>query len=88
MELEATDIWSAPEVNVYLPESITLTDDESFQVSSIMATLKTMTDEYTISYIAGETDEDFSSFQKRLEDNGLDTVLEVYQTAYQRYLNR
>lgn len=86
--MEAVEIWSAPEINVFLPGAITLTEDESFEASGLMTTLKTMIDEYTISYIVGETDEDFESFRTNLEDNGLDIVLEIYQAAYDRYLAR
>lgn len=85
---EAVDIWSEPETNVYLPTSITLTDDESMEVTNTLTALKTMIDEYTINYIVGQDVESFADFQAELEANGLQTVLDVYQAAYDRYLAR
>ncbi len=86
--LEAVDIWSEPETNVYLPTSITLTDAESMEVTNTLTALKTMIDEYTINYIVGQDVESFADFQAELEANGLQTVLDVYQAAYDRYLAR
>lgn len=87
-ELEAIDIWSEPETNVYLTTSITLTDEESMEVTNTLTALKTMIDEYTINYIVGQNVESFADFQAELEANGLQTVLDVYQAAYDRYLAR
>lgn len=87
-ELEAVDIWSEPETNVYLTMSITLTDAESMEVTNTLTALKTMIDEYTMNYIVGQDVEPFADFQAELEANGLQNVLDVYQAAYDRYLAR
>ena len=87
-EADAVAIWSAPAENLYLSESITLTDEEITAVSSKLTSLQTMIDEYTVSYIVGQDVKPFEEFQKDLNDFGLQTVLDNYQAAYDRYLAR
>lgn len=87
-ELEAIAVWGSPETNICLTSSITLTDDESSEVTSYTTQLRTMIDEYTINYITGTTDETFEEYQQSLYDNGLQEVIDVYQAAYDRYLAR
>ena len=58
------------------------------EVTNTLTALKTMIDEYTINYIVGQDVESFADFQAELEANGLQTVLDVYQAAYDRYLAR
>ncbi|MCR5676421.1 MAG: extracellular solute-binding protein [Agathobacter sp.] len=87
-ELAAVEVWSAPKTNVFLPMQITLTDDESSAVTNTLTALKTMIDEYTIGYITGQTDKDFKTFRQELEDAGMQEVVDTYQAAYDRFLER
>ena len=88
-ELEAVSVWSSPEKNAFINESITLTADEGYATNSKATSIMTLIDEYTISYIVGtEGVKPFEEFQKDLYEYGLQDVIDAYQAAYDRYLAR
>ena len=87
-ELEAVNIWSEPPVNLYLTTSISLTEEEGDEINPIMTTLTTMVQEYTINYILGSETKSFDEFRDDLSAFGLQKVLDTYQAAYDRYLER
>lgn len=86
-QLEAVKIWSSPEKNVYLTNSLTLTAEES-AINSKFTDVLTMIDEYTIGYITGQDVKPFEEYVQDLYAYGLQDVLDVYQAAYDRYLAR
>lgn len=86
-QLEAVKIWSSPEKNVYLTNSLTLTTEES-KIHSKFTDLQTMIDEYTINYITGQTVKPFEEYVQDLYAFGLQDVIDTYQAAYDRYLAR
>ena len=86
-QLEAVSIWSSPEKNVYLTNSLTLTPEES-AINSKFTDVQTMIDEYTIGYITGQNVKPFEEYVQDLYAYGLQDVLDVYQAAYDRYLAR
>lgn len=85
---EAVDIWSSPKVNVSLPESLTLTLEESEASTTKLNDITTMIDEYTINYITGKDVKSFEDYVKDLYAYGLQDVIDNYQAAYNRYLAR
>ena len=87
-ELESVAIWSEPEVNLYLTTALTLTEEEGDEANTMLTALITMINEYQINYIIGQNTLSFEEFQNQLHDFGIDRVLEIYQTAYNRYLAR
>ena len=87
-ELESVAIWSEPEVNLYLTTALTLTEEEGDEANTLLTALITMINEYQINYIIGQNTLSFEEFQNQLHDFGIDRVLEIYQTAYNRYLAR
>lgn len=87
-ELAAVEIWSAPETNIYVPVHLTLTSEENDIVASKQTAINTMVEEYAVNYIIGQTDKSFEYFCAELSQFGLQDVLDVYQAAYDRYLER
>lgn len=87
-ELESVAIWSEPETNIYLTAALTLTEEEGDEANTKITAIQTMTQEYTINYILGQTDKSFEEFREELYQFGMQEVIDIYQAAYNRYLAR
>ena len=87
---DALDVWGNSEMEKYQLPKITFTPEESSEAANIMNNIKTYVDEKTVRYIMGL--EDLSNFESTymndLKNFGLDRLLELYQTAYDRYMKR
>ncbi len=88
LQLEAVDIWSEPETNIYLTESLELTDEEAVKVTQLQTALTTMVEEYMVNYILGNTNQSYTDFRSELEGYGTAELTQIYQDAYDRYLTR
>ncbi|WP_022761648.1 extracellular solute-binding protein [Butyrivibrio sp. AD3002] len=86
-ELEAVKIWSSPETNMSISESLTLTAEES-KIQTKFTDIQTMIDEYTINYITGQDVKPYEEYVNDLYAFGLQEVIDTYQAAYDRYLQR
>lgn len=85
-----TEIWTVPTGEWKLP-TLYLTQDESDRISSILADINTYAATETTRFIVGEracTEEEWEAFKAQVKAFGVDSVLEVYQAAYDRYLER
>lgn len=86
---DALKVWGDTEAEKYTLPPITFTVEESDETARIMTNIKTFVDEKTITIIMGKEDiSTFDSYISTLKDYGLDKVLEIYNAAYQRYINR
>ena len=83
----AVDIWSEPK-NINLTESISLTSDEGSQVNPLLTAINTLVEEYAVNYIIGADNRTYEEFRDTLYEYGLQTCLDIYQAAYDRYLER
>lgn len=88
IQTEAEAIFSAPETNIWLSESISLTDAEGVEISSLQTAVNTMIEEYMVNYINGTDNTSFEDFRNKLNDFGVERICEIYQDAYDRYLAR
>lgn len=68
--------------------TVTLTNDETTAVATIKADIETRVAEYTVQYIKGQTNESFADFCKELENMQLQTLIDTYQAALERYNNK
>ena len=68
-----------------LPE-LKLTADESSQIGTMVVEVQKLIEENTAMFITGQKDieSEWDNYKKDLDKAGLQTVLEVYNTAYQR----
>jgi len=87
-ELESVAIWSEPEVNIFLPQALTLTEEEGDNINATLTAIQTMVSEYMINYIIGQTDKPYEEFRAELFEFGMQDILDTYQAAYDRYLAR
>lgn len=72
-----------------VPAAVTMTASESREDSNLTNTLNTYVLEESIKFVTGERSlDEFDNFVSELEDIGLDRMLEIRNTAYQRYLDR
>lgn len=86
-QAEAVAIWSSPKTNVSVPESLTLTVEES-DIFSTFTDIQTFIDKYTVAYITGQDVQPFEEYVSSLYAIGLQDVIDTYQAAYNRYLAR
>lgn len=71
------------------PSAVTMTPDERTESSSIYNMLDTYIEEMALKFITGEEPLDnYDSFIATLNSMGADRLLEIRQTAYDRYLAR
>ncbi|MGI6316811.1 MAG: extracellular solute-binding protein [Christensenellales bacterium] len=87
-ELISVAIWSEPKTNIYLTDTITLTEAEGDEANTKMTALRTMIEEYTVNYIIGQEVKPFEEFQKDLIEFGVEDVVAIYQAGYNRFLAR
>lgn len=86
---DAVKMWySEDAVDESMPK-ITLTEEESSQIASIKTDLQTYADSYMLKVITGvESLDSYDAYVDSMKKRGVDKLVEVYQTAYERYLNR
>ena len=75
---------------VYYPNDVTFTDEELETIKRYKADFVSQVAEYEGTWLknGGPTDAEWDAYIKMLEDNcGMSRLLDVYQSAYTRYLN-
>ena len=75
---------------VYYPNDVTFTDEELETIKRYKADFTSQVAEYEGTWLknGGPTDAEWDAYIKMLEDNcGMSRLLDVYQSAYTRYLN-
>ncbi len=88
VQQDAVELWSTPTVNIALPDALTLTEDEGRTANTTLTALTTLVEEHMVNYIIGKDNTSQEDFVKTLYDYGLQDVLDIYQAAYERYLER
>lgn len=72
-----------------LPTGVSLTSEETEDVTAALGDITTAASTYTLQFIMGEKDfSEWDSYCAEIEAMGLDNVVSVYQTAYDRYIAR
>lgn len=88
-QASALDVWAKTDMEKYMLPKITFTPEESSEVSTIMNNINTYVDEKTVRFIMGLEDlAAFDDYLSNLNGFGVDRLLEIYQTAYERYMKR
>ena len=89
-EIDAVSVWAtdADCANV-LPANISMTEDESNRYSAIANDIATTISENVLAIIVGDKDiSTYEDVRQQIKDMGIDTCIEIYQGAYERYLQR
>ena len=85
---EASKIWSSASTAMILP-SVYFPEDELSRNTNILSEVRTYVSEMFNKFIMGiEPLSSFDEYQQRISDMGMDEVLESYQRAYDRYLEK
>ena len=92
VQLAAQQTWLENSDTEYnYPGYASLTSDESAVYSQYIGDVTTYIEEMTLKFITGAeelTEESFAEYQTTLESLGVLECIEVYQSAYDRYLER
>lgn len=84
----ANELWATASTSLHVP-TITPTIEESAEIANYLSQIKTYVDEMFIRFVNGtEPLDNFDAYVANIEAMNLARVLEVYQTAYDRYLSR
>lgn len=68
---------------------ITLTTEESQELATMLTLINDYREEMLVKFIMGQEPlENYPEFVERLEELGVDRVLEIYQAACDRYAQR
>ena len=88
-ETAVYDVWMTGIDGDYLLPAVSLTDEESETARSPLADIQTYVDENVAKFINGTRSlDEFEIFVSDIENMGIQDIIDVYQTAYERYQNR
>ena len=85
---EAGLIWRDCDYSLATPSGVVLSPEESEIANMYNTALKTMVSEYMVKTILGQIDTPKEEFIKKLHENGVDQLIQVYQDAFDRFNNR
>lgn len=92
VQMEARKNWLTNSDTAYnYPGYASLNADESSVYGGLIGDINTYVEEMTLKYITGGeplTEESFAAYQEALEGFGVQDCIDVYQSAYDRYLDR
>ena len=85
---EAVEIWGEDDQDWLYPTNAGLTVGESEEYAAIESDIYTYVSEMTLKFITGTADPktEWDSYVSTIEDMGVDTIIEIKQTALERYL--
>lgn len=90
-QLSALDLWVGNDwKNYFIPTgSISISDENADDYSSIKSEVDTCVNEYFAKFVTGEysIEKDFDSYLSTLKSMGIDTMIQMYQEAYDEYMS-
>lgn len=87
--IAAMELWTETSDDLYtLPSQVELTYEESQEYSDIWSDLSTYANTEIFKFVMGEYnfDSDWENFISTLKDMGVEDAVEIYQGAYDRYI--
>ena len=89
-DLASYDVWGSVEDDWVMPNTLTLTSEESVERAGIMTDIETYAKEQTTAMITGVQDVEtyWDTYISTIEGMGLERAVEITQAAYDRYLER
>lgn len=86
---QALELWSATNASAHILPPVTPTVDESKEQAQIMNEINTYRDEMTLKFILGNMSFDkWDEYMKTIEGMNLERVLEIQNSALERYESR
>lgn len=88
VQKEALKVWSDTDALEHKLPNVEIGTKDSQRISKIMGDVKTSVDENVIKLIMGVTPLDqYDSYVQNLKNMGIDEAIEIYQKAYDNYVN-
>lgn len=87
--LAAMDLWTETSDDLYtIPAQVELSYDESTEYSDLWSDISTYASTEVFKFVMGEYnfDEDWDAFIAQIEDMGIQDCIDLYQDAYDRYV--
>ena len=86
---QAEYVWNQDDMKDSISTSVSMTEAENNEYSTLYTDIKTLVDEMTVKFIMGrEPLDNFDSFRDGLKTYGVERCAELWQAAYDRYLAR
>lgn len=86
---EAISVWSKTEADEHRLPRVTPTPEEAETLASIMSEVNTYREEMYVQFLTGQTSlSAFDDFRAQLEQLGIERAVQIYQTAYDRFMSR
>ncbi len=86
---EALTVWSNTDAENHIMPPILPTEKENSELSKITSDCFTCLDEYTVRFISGtESFDNWDSFVEKIKSLNVERAIEIYQAAYDRYINK
>lgn len=86
---EAIEVWSNTNMEAHMLPTISLTAEQSAEISKKVSSITTYKDEMLLKFIMGiEPMENWETFTKELENRGVNDYIQLMQEAYERYQDR
>ncbi len=89
--LAAYSMWGEDDSANTLPSGISLTSEESDIYTRTMSDIVTYASEQVLSFVLGNaqlTTDSWAEFGNTLKNMGIEDCIDIYQSAYDRYMNR
>ncbi len=84
--MNACDVWNSAKFDLMLPSTMTSTDAENTEFTSLYTDIETLANENTVKFITGEQSMDqWDAFQNQLKQYGVERCIELKQAALDRY---
>ena len=86
---DALDVWGQNVSQDWKMPMVTLTSEEQAEYSRIITDFQTFQTENVTAFIMGSRPiSEFESFVQECKDRDIERAIEIYQAAYDRYINR
>lgn len=88
-QIEMCDVWSNVGNDLAVPV-LKLTEEESLNYATVMTDCETYMKEMTIKFILGtlSLEDDWDEYLETLKSFKIEQAVEVYQSAYDRYMGK
>jgi putative aldouronate transport system substrate-binding protein len=86
-QLAAVTAWTTDVDGAYVLPDLTLSADDSAEASALLGDIRTHISEASLKFVVGERSlSEFEDFRTELKDMGIERVIEIYQEAYNSYM--
>lgn len=83
---ECINLWAQQSADWTMPNNISFTEEEAEELADIMTDINSYVEEMTYQFITGSASLDqYSVYEEQVKALGIDSAIEIYQSALERY---